>query len=192
MSGTVFLAVLPAALLHASWNALVKRGADKSVGILAWRSGTCPSPPSRCCSCPGPTPAACRGSSPGGLIHSGYCLFLARAPGGSPLGYYALVTLVNALTPLPVLMRRDPIILRRTLAEPRRILLTGAGYFTAYGIVVWAITQARLPLVTALRETSIVFAVPIGVLVMKERLDPGKLVATVVTLAGAVVIRLAR
>jgi len=46
--------------------------------------------------------------------------------------------------------------------------------------------------VTALRETSIVFAVPIGVLVMKERLDPGKLVATVVTLAGAVVIRLAR
>jgi len=72
----------------------------------------------------------------GGLIHSGYCLFLARAPGGSPLGYYALVTLVNALTLLPVLMRRDPIILRSTLAEPRRILLTGAGYFTAYGIVV--------------------------------------------------------
>lgn len=35
MSGFVFLVVLLAALLHATWNALVKGGADKSAGMAA-------------------------------------------------------------------------------------------------------------------------------------------------------------
>jgi len=35
MSTTVFIAVLGAALLHASWNALVKSGSDKLLGMGA-------------------------------------------------------------------------------------------------------------------------------------------------------------
>ena len=35
MSTPVFLAVIAAALLHAAWNALVKQGADKHLGMTA-------------------------------------------------------------------------------------------------------------------------------------------------------------
>jgi uncharacterized membrane protein len=47
-------------------------------------------------------------------------------------------------------------------------------------------------LVAALRETSIVFALLISVVWMKERLDLSKLVATFVTTFGAVILRFAR
>ena len=47
-------------------------------------------------------------------------------------------------------------------------------------------------LVTALRETSIVFALLIGVFVLKERLSLLKVASTMTTLLGAVLLRFAR
>lgn len=116
----------------------------------------------------------------------------ARLSGGSPVAYYSLVCMVNAITLLPIVMLRETGILARTLARPRQVLLSGGGSFLAYSIVVWAFVEAPIPLVTALRETSIVFALLIGVFLMNERLSLGKLAATFLTLAGAAAIRLAR
>lgn len=116
----------------------------------------------------------------------------ARLSGGSPVAYYSLVCMVNAITLLPIVMLRETGILARTLARPRQVLLSGGGSFLAYSIVVWAFVEAPIPLVTALRETSIVFALLIGVFLMNERLSLGKLAATLLTLAGAAAIRLAR
>ena len=45
---------------------------------------------------------------------------------------------------------------------------------------------------TALRETSIVFALLIGVVFLKERLDLAKVFATSVALFGAALLRLSR
>lgn len=56
----------------------------------------------------------------------------------------------------------------------------------------WALTQAPIALVTALRETSIIAALLIGAFFLKERLDLAKVVATIVTLSGAILLRLAR
>ena len=50
--------------------------------------------------------------------------------------------------------------------------------FVAYALVTWAFTQAPIALVTALRETSIVFALLIGVLVLKEPLNLLKILVT--------------
>jgi len=58
--------------------------------------------------------------------------------------------------------------------------------------VTWAFTRAPIPLVTALRETSIVFALLLGVVVLKERLDLLKLFATLCTLLGVGLLRLGR
>ncbi|MDZ7824561.1 MAG: hypothetical protein U5K75_11360 [Ahrensia sp.] len=52
--------------------------------------------------------------------------------------------------------------------------------------------SAPIALVAALRETSIIFALLIGVFAMKERLDLNKVIATFLTLVGAALIRLAR
>lgn len=79
---------------------------------------------------------------------------------------------------------------------PRSAKIWGIGLFVgmvsslAFGIVVWAMTQAPIALVTALRETSVLFAVLIGVVFFKERADKGKLIAAMVIVAGIVMIRL--
>ncbi len=52
----------------------------------------------------------------------------------------------------------------------RGIIAAGLSFLT-YAIVVWAMTVAPIALVTALRETSILFAVLIGWLIFGERPD---------------------
>ena len=69
-------------------------------------------------------------------------------------------------------------------------LAAGAGSVGAYWIAVWAMTVAPIALVTALRETSVLFAVLIGVLVLGERADARKLVAAVFIVAGVILIRI--
>ncbi|MDH3661569.1 MAG: EamA family transporter, partial [Alphaproteobacteria bacterium] len=66
----------------------------------------------------------------------------------------------------------------------------GSASFLAYALVIWSFTQAPIALVTALRETSIIFALAIGVVFLKEKLDLAKVASTFVTLAGATLLRL--
>lgn len=66
----------------------------------------------------------------------------------------------------------------------------GALSLATYWIAVWAMTVAPIALVTALRETSVMFAVLIGVFWMKERADIGKLVAAIVIVCGIILIRI--
>ena len=117
----------------------------------------------------------------------------ARAS-GSPLGYFALLAVINAaIFAAFMAWRRPGLLTRLARGEARRTFwLGGSASFVAYVIVVWAFTQAPLALVTALRETSIVFALMIGVGLMGERLDLGKVVSTFVTLLGAALLRLGR
>jgi drug/metabolite transporter (DMT)-like permease len=72
------------------------------------------------------------------------------------------------------------------------LILGGGASFVAYGLVIWAFTQAPIALVTALRETSTIFALLIGVFFLKEKLDLAKVVSTVITLSGAILLRFAR
>ncbi len=80
------------------------------------------------------------------------------------------------------------------LAAKRRVWLrgcmAGGASLGAYWIAVWAMTQAPIALVTALRETSILFAVLIGVVVFRERFDRAKAVATVLIVGGVVLTRI--
>ena len=64
----------------------------------------------------------------------------------------------------------------RTGGPPRAPVRRVSASFGAYALVIWAFTQAPIALVTALRETSIVFALLIGVFFLKEKLDLAKLV----------------
>ena len=68
----------------------------------------------------------------------------------------------------------------------------GGASYVAYALVMWAFTQAPIALVTALRETSIVFALLIGVFFLKEKLDLAKVFSTMVTLLGAALLRFSK
>ncbi|MCG6904656.1 MAG: DMT family transporter [Rhodobacter sp.] len=62
--------------------------------------------------------------------------------------------------------------------------------YGAYAVAVWAMTVAPIALVTALRETSILFAVLIGWLAFGERMSRGKAAAAGLILLGVALTRL--
>jgi len=84
---------------------------------------------------------------------------------------------------------------RTFLVEARRRwpagLAGGTGAAASYGLALWAMTQAPVAEVAALRETSILFGAAISVLLLKERASAARLAAAGVIAAGAVLLRLA-
>lgn len=73
--------------------------------------------------------------------------------------------------------------------EWRTGLLTGALCLAAYWIAIWAMTKAPIGAVAALRETSILFAIAISTVFLKERLSAWRIAAACLILAGVVGLR---
>lgn len=281
MNHTVFLAVIGAALLHALWNAVVKNGSDKLVGMGAVVIGHAPLAVVAVLLAPSPDVASLPYLTAGVALHFGYQMFLLHsyrlgdltqvypiARGSAPLivaaisvaflgvtlsaaeiaavafislgilslaigrnadgtgtrgaswlalgtgvfiasyslvdgtgarlagtsfGFYGWLALINAALMAAFLIMRSPDAARAVLRTKKRVaLLSGGASFAAYALVTWAFTQSSIALVAALRETSIVFAMLIGVFFLKEKVDLRKLVATSLTLAGAFALRIAR
>ncbi len=112
---------------------------------------------------------------------------------GSPVGYFSISTICTTLVYAIYMAIRQPGVVTETLRSGRKVMaIGGSASFLAYSLVMWAFTQAPIPLVTALRETSILFALVIGVAVFREKLDLSKVVSTMLTLFGAALLRLAR
>ncbi len=68
--------------------------------------------------------------------------------------------------------------------------IAAAASYGAYAVAVWAMTVAPIALVTALRETSILFAVLIGWLAFGDRMDRQKIMAAGLIVTGVVLTRL--
>ena len=112
---------------------------------------------------------------------------------GSAMGFYGWIAVGNALLMAAYLGLRAPHQLRALHRDGKRVfLLGGSASFAAFGIVIWGFTQAPIALVAALRETSIIFALLIGVFFLKERLSLAKVAATAITLLGVALLRLAK
>jgi drug/metabolite transporter (DMT)-like permease len=80
---------------------------------------------------------------------------------------------------------------REFLAEPGRAAAGGFAAFVGYALVVWAMTQAEIGAVAALRETSVVFAALIGVFALREPFKPARAGATALILVGVAALRFA-
>jgi drug/metabolite transporter (DMT)-like permease len=112
---------------------------------------------------------------------------------GSALGYFGWASIGNAVVfTLISRMIRPGMITEIARTAKRTALLSGSASFVAYSLVIWAFMHAPIALVTALRETSIVFALLIGVVVLRERLDLAKVASAMITLFGSALLRLAR
>jgi drug/metabolite transporter (DMT)-like permease len=116
----------------------------------------------------------------------------ARAA-GSAHGYMIWLSLITALLTVGCVswLQRD----RRTALSPRSRHAGIAAGIMSYGstwVVIWALTLAPLAMVSALRETGIVFAVIIGVVFLKERVNPARLASIALTLVGTTLLKLSR
>jgi drug/metabolite transporter (DMT)-like permease len=281
MSLIVFLAVLLAAAMHASWNALVKGSGDPVTGMVAVVVGHAPLAGLLVLLSPMPAPESWPYIVAGAALHIGYqivlivayrlgdltqvypiargsapiivalvsvgflgvvlsglelaavliigcgimSMVLARGSdglhnpraamaalgtglfiasyslvdglgarlAGTPFGFYGWLSLINASVFTLMVLFWRPQILRDMLGKAtRQFYIGGSVSFAAYAIVTWAFTQAPIALVTALRETSIVFALLIGVFVLSEKLNLMKVLSTMLTLSGAVLMRLGK
>jgi drug/metabolite transporter (DMT)-like permease len=72
----------------------------------------------------------------------------------------------------------------------QRGLLGGASTLASYGLALWAMTQAPIALVAALRETSVVFAVIMAAFFLAEPVTRLRVVSIVIVAAGAVAIKI--
>jgi drug/metabolite transporter (DMT)-like permease len=281
MSSMVMIIVLFAALMHASWNFLVKGAGDKHLSMSAVVLGHAPFALAALLCAPPPNPQALVYLSVGVVLHLGYQLFLLAsyrigdlsqvyplARGSSPLivtgisvlllgvplswieltaiaiigtgimsltlvrrsdglrneraallaivtggfiasyslvdgmgaraagtalGFYGWLSVLNAGLFAVVMRVVRPGTVGTVISRHWRLALCGGGAsFFAYAMVTWAFTMAPIPLVTALRETSIIFALLLGVFVLKERLDLLKVLATMCTLIGVGLLRIHR
>ncbi|MBM0418427.1 EamA family transporter [Aeromonas veronii] len=278
MSTTVFFAVLLAALLHASWNALVKIGEERLVGVslVAIFSGLIAAVALLPMGLPSAAELPWLGLSV--LLHIGYCLFLSHAynqgdfgqiyplargsapllamalsalllgdypgyggiigacvlimgvllmawrggqqrlaskavraalitamftatytlsdgagarAGGEPVRYTLWLFACTGLAMLLVLLVHQK---RNAWRQIRQYALVGATggamSLLAYGIVIWAMTQAPIGVVAALRESSVLFAMLLSVWLLKEPLGRMRLTAAAIITGGVLLTRL--
>ena len=69
-------------------------------------------------------------------------------------------------------------------------LFGGACSLVAYGLALWGMTRAPIAMVAALRETSVVFGMLFAVLFLREKVTFARVLAVLLVLAGAVILRL--
>lgn len=109
----------------------------------------------------------------------------------SSLGYIVWLFVIDGFPFTAITWRFRGAQLWTYVAEHWQAGLGAAGMSTmAYGIVIWAMSQAALAGVVSLRETSVVFAAAIGSLFLGERFGPWRIAAAVLVAAGNVLIHL--
>lgn len=125
------------------------------------------------------------------LVICGYTLAdgLGARAAGDPHAYSATLFVIDAL-PLVLfaLWRRGPAALAPALRYWPQGVAAGAMSVASYWIAIWAMTRAPIALVAALRESSVLFAIVIAVLILKEPLQwPRALAAAAILLSLALV-----
>ncbi|MCB1363815.1 MAG: EamA family transporter [Rhodobacteraceae bacterium] len=124
---------------------------------------------------------------------AGYSLVdgLGARVSGDAVAYVAWLFVLDAAFFTPVCLGlRGSVVLRAPLRDWLRNGAAALASYGAYAIAVWAMTQAPIALVTALRETSILFAVLIGWLALGDRMDRAKAAAALMIVLGVVLTRL--
>ena len=109
---------------------------------------------------------------------------------GNPWSYIVWMFFLNgtALTGMVMLIRRRGISASLHLTW-RNGAAGGALTLGSYGIALWAMTQAAIPLVAALRETSVIFGLVLAGFVLKERFGLRRWLASGLVAAGAATLK---
>lgn len=142
---------------------------------------------------PAHPPAAARWALATAVLIAAYTLVDASGvrASGHPAGYVSWLLVAQAIPFLTwVAARRGRAALHYVRGKALFGLTCGACSLAAYGIVLWAMTQAPVAAVAALRETSVLFAALIGSLWFKERFGPLRLAGALCVVLGIAALRL--
>ena len=117
---------------------------------------------------------------------------LAGPDAAHAFAYNAWSDALTAVVYLPVVLAlRGRSIVPNLLRDVPQSAFAGLAAFGGYAIVVWAMTQAPIGEVAALRECSVVFAAIIGVVFLREPFKGARAGAALLIVGGALALRLA-
>ena len=111
---------------------------------------------------------------------------------GSAISYMSWVFIFSALFfPIVLHFRKQKNILKKTLTKGKNVFWIGGTFsYLAYVITVWAFTKAPVPMVSALRESSILIALFIGYFYMKEKINLYKIISITFIFVGVIGLKL--
>ena len=99
--------------------------------------------------------------------------------------------LIAFLFPIVLKIKKQENIFKNVMSRGKQIFWVGGTLsYIIYIIVVWAFTKAPIPMVGALRETSIFFSIFIGYFFLKEKITPKKIYTIILILVGVVGLKL--
>jgi len=114
---------------------------------------------------------------------------------GNALQYVALLFMLDGLPYFTLVMWQRRAALADSVAFMKQrwpvALIGSSASLGAYAIALWAMTKAPVASVAALRETSVLFATLIGVLMLKERFRLQRLLGAGAVVVGVMALRLA-
>lgn len=113
--------------------------------------------------------------------------------GGSAVQYVAMLFAFDGWAFAMFVLHRRGVSVAWSYARARLALAScGAlASLSAYGIALWAMTQAPVAVIAALRETSVLFAALLGTWFLNEALSMRRVLATLMILMGVSALRLA-
>ena len=101
-------------------------------------------------------------------------------------------TLSSLLFPILLKIKKHENVFKRVMNEGKQIFWIGGTLsYVIYIIVVWGFTKAPIPMVSALRETSIFFSIFIGYFFLKERITLTKIISIILIVTGVIGLKLA-
>ena len=106
----------------------------------------------------------------------------------SAVSFISWTFIINAfLHPLVISLKNEKNIVERVKKNGKKMFFIGGSLdYLTYMIIVWAFTKAPIPMVGALRETSIFFSIFIGYFFLKEKITPAKIFSIILILAGVI------
>ncbi len=106
----------------------------------------------------------------------------------SATSFVSWTFIVNALVyPLIISFKNQKNLINRVKQSGKKMFFVGGSLdYLTYIIVVWAFTKAPIPMVGALRETSILFSIIIGYFILKEKISTTKIFSILLILVGII------
>ena len=110
----------------------------------------------------------------------------------SPIVYMSWSFILSAaLFPIVLKIKNHKNIFQNVFNNGKQVFWIGGTLsYIIYTIVVWAFTKAPIPMVGALRESSIFFSIFIGYFFLKEKITPTKIFSIILIFAGVIGLKL--
>jgi len=110
----------------------------------------------------------------------------------SAIVYMSWSFILSSLLFLVVLrIKKQKNIIQNVVKKEKKIFWIGGSLsYIIYVIVVWAFTKAPIPMVAAIRETSIFFSILIGYFFLQEKITTTKVISIILIVIGVIGIKL--